>query len=321
MMSSSSRQHGSIVVMHARHSFTWTKQPHNNNNDSSQACVEWRQRGRRHRRPSQGETTNAWNEAALTRLEHALAVDHDSHGNDPRASFLWGPVDDPISNVTVHVEWESSSRSNSSSNDDNHKTNTMETALLTLPLKIRSQNVSWSDVDDMEHSLQRTIFHPILQLNHGTTNECRVSAVEWDTQTAVTTAAASCKCVLASLIRVSEFYLVILVITYTHLSPFTFFRNYVSMNEFQIIILYRYTKIPFYDTGLQSHDHQFRWSTLQKIVPLITFIMQPRLPLNVIRSEYNFKKPLYYHLCDDVGLWRFKASCLFWVAKMGFYLQ
>jgi hypothetical protein len=79
----------------------------------------------------------------------------------------------------------------------------METALLTLPLKIRSQNVSWSDVDDMEHSLQRTIFHPILQFNHGTKNECRVS-VEWDTQTAVTTAAASCKCVLASLIRVSE---------------------------------------------------------------------------------------------------------------------
>eukprot|EP00978_Attheya_sp_CCMP212_P026438 scaffold87038_cov48-Attheya_sp.AAC.1 len=66
--SSSSRQHGSIVVTQARHSFTWTKQQPNNNNDNS--CIEWRQRGRR-RRLSQGETTNAWNEAALTRLEQS----------------------------------------------------------------------------------------------------------------------------------------------------------------------------------------------------------------------------------------------------------
>ena len=97
---------------------------------------------------------------------------------------------------TVHVEWESSDESE----EEDHTP--MERALLTLPLKIRSQNVSWSDVDEMEHSLQRTIFHP-MRTNHlnNRPNECHVS-VEWDAQTAVTTASASCKCVLASLIRV-----------------------------------------------------------------------------------------------------------------------
>ena len=99
---------------------------------------------------------------------------------------LWGPYEDPISLVSVDVTW--------SSDNDAHK----KDPLLTLPLRIRSQNtMSSHDVLEMENTILSTVFNPLSVASP----DFRISAT-YDSDAACTTLSATNRCLLASLIRV-----------------------------------------------------------------------------------------------------------------------
>lgn len=98
----------------------------------------------------------------------------------------WGPFEDPISLVSVDVTW---SCGNGSSLKD---------PLLTLPLRVRSQNtISSHDILEMENTILSTVFNPLTV----SPSDFRVSAT-YDNNAACTTLSATIRCILASLIRV-----------------------------------------------------------------------------------------------------------------------
>jgi len=105
---------------------------------------------------------------------------------------LWGPSEDPVSIVSVSSTW---AGSHGHVARDDSKTERGTDPILTLPLKIRSRNeMSSSDVIEMENELLSTIFNPLL------TPDFQVS-VAFDSNAACTTLSATNRCLLASLIR------------------------------------------------------------------------------------------------------------------------
>lgn len=112
---------------------------------------------------------------ALVVLENAWG----SNLHDP----LWGPPDDPVASLQATVTW------NGLPNDQNSVD-----PLLTLPLKVRSRNMSQADWTEMQISVERMILDP-----HRPTHFWL--QVNYDVEAAAISLTATQRCVLAALIR------------------------------------------------------------------------------------------------------------------------
>ena len=109
---------------------------------------------------------------------------------------LWGPTSDPVSMVTAVVTWDGSCNTSPESNTMKEKVDS--DPLLTLPLRIRSQNtMSSQDILEMENTLLSTVFNPVSVLRSKF-----VVNISLDPDAACTTLSANNRCLLAALIRV-----------------------------------------------------------------------------------------------------------------------
>ena len=105
---------------------------------------------------------------------------------------LWGPVEDPVSQISVTATWEGDKKDTL-----REMTPCCEkiNPLLTLPLRIRSNNSMTSeDILEMESTILSTVFNPL------SSSDFQVSAT-FDANAACTTLSATNRCLLASLIR------------------------------------------------------------------------------------------------------------------------
>ena len=105
---------------------------------------------------------------------------------------LWGPVEDPVSQVSVTATWEGEKKDTLGEMTPCGET---PNPLLSLPLRIRSNNSMTSeDILEMESSILSTVFNPL------SSSDFQISAT-FDANAACTTLSATNRCLLASLIR------------------------------------------------------------------------------------------------------------------------